>query len=418
MRIDDKPESEQAATCTPRRWLSIIGLGEDGLDALSPTARLLIERAEVVIGGSRHLDLVREAIRGKPWPWPSPLSEAWRQLEKMRGRSVVVLASGDPFFYGIGTQIAALFPGDETLCLPQPSSFSLAAARLRWSLQDTSLVTLHGRPLEGIVRHLQPGARILALSWDGETPGKLAALLNARGMGASEIVVLEALGGPRERVRRTRAAAFSLSHIDPLNLVGIEVSAEAGAQAIGLAAGLDDALFEHDGQLTKREIRAVTLSSLAPRQGELLWDIGLGAGSIAIEWLLRHRSMRAVGIEERGDRAERAARNAAVLGAPDLRIVTGKAPAAFEDLDRPDAVFIGGGLNDPGMFDAAWSALKSGGRLVANAVSLESEAMLIGLAGKFGGELVRLSVERAEPLGGMTAWKPALPIVHWRVSKP
>lgn len=418
MRIDDKPVSELAATCTSQRWLSIIGLGEDGLAGLSPAARILIERAEVVIGGSRHLELARDAIHGQAWPWPSPISEAWPKLEKLRGRPVVVLATGDPFFYGVGTQIAARFSEEETLCLPQPSAFSLAAAHLRWSLQDTALVTLHGRRLEGIVRHLQPGARILALSWDGETPGKLAGLLRDRGMGTSEIVVLEAMGGQRERVRRTTAGEFSLSGVDPLNLIALEVKAETGVQVVSLASGLDDSVFDHDGQLTKREIRAVTLSSLAPRQGELLWDIGLGAGSIAIEWLLRHTSMRAIGIEERADRAERAARNAAVLGAPDLNIIVGKAPDAFAGLDRPDAVFIGGGLGDPGVFEAAWSALKHGGRLVINAVSLESEAVLIDLSRRLGGDLIRLSVSRAEPLGSMTAWKPALPIVHWRVSKP
>jgi precorrin-6Y C5,15-methyltransferase (decarboxylating) len=418
MRIDEKPVSEYGATCTSRRWLSIVGLGEDGLEGLSAAARILIERAEIVVGGRRHLELARDAIRGEAWPWPTPIGEAWPKLEKMRGRPVVVLASGDPFFYGVGTQIAAHFGSDETLCLPQPSSFSLAASRLRWSLQDTALVTLHGRRLEGIVRYLQPGARILALSWDGETPGELAALMRDRGLGRSRIVVLEALGGVRERVRATIAEGFSLSDIDPLNLIAIEVSAEAGAKVVSLSSGLDDSAFEHDGQLTKREIRAVTLSSLAPRQGELLWDIGLGAGSVAIEWLLRHSQMRAIGIEERADRAERAARNAAVLGTPDLDIVVGKAPDTLADLARPDAVFIGGGLADPGVFEAVWSALKPGGRLVANTVSLESEALLIDLSRRIGGDLIRLEVSRAERVGSMTAWKPALPIVQWRVTKP
>jgi precorrin-6Y C5,15-methyltransferase (decarboxylating) len=418
MRIDDKPASEHGATCTSRRWLSIVGLGEDGLEGLSPAARILIESAEIVVGGRRHLELARHAIRGEAWPWPTPIGEAWPKLDKMRGRPVVVLASGDPFFYGVGTQIAAHFGPDETLCLPQPSSFSLAAARLRWSLQDTALVTLHGRRLEGIVRYLQPGMRILALSWDGETPGELASLLRDRGLGRSRIVVLEALGGARERVRAASADGFSLSDIEPLNLIAVEVSVEAGAKVVSLASGLEDSVFEHDGQLTKREIRAVTLSSLAPRQGELLWDVGLGAGSVAIEWLLRHPQMRAIGIEERADRAERAARNAAVLGAPDLNIVVGKAPDALTDLARPDAVFVGGGLGDPGVFEAVWSALKPGGRLVANTVSLESEALLIDLSRRIGGDLVRLSVSRAERVGSMTAWKPALPIVQWRVSKP
>jgi len=418
MRIDDQSVSEGGATCTPGRWLSIVGLGEDGLAGLSFAARMLIERAELVVGGTRHLELAREAIRGKTMAWPSPIADAWPHVEAMRGRPVVVLASGDPFFYGVGTQIAALFPADETLCLPQPSAFSLAASRLRWSLQDTSLVTLHGRRLEGIVRYLQPGARILALSWDGDTPAKLAKLLCERGFGESEVTVLEALGGLHERVRSAKASALSLADVVPLNLIAVEVRAEAGTKIVTLSPGLDDDLFESDGQLTKREIRSVTLSSLAPRQGELLWDVGLGAGSIAIEWLLRHPSMRAIGFEERPERAERAARNAAALGTPDLRIVTGHAPEAFADQTRPDAVFIGGGLGDAGMFEAVWNALKPGGRLVANAVSLESEALLIELARAHGGDLTRLSVARAERLGTMTAWQSALPITQWRVSKP
>lgn len=409
---------EAGANCTHRRWLSIVGIGEDGLGALSSAARLLIGQAELVVGGARHLALARDAIRGEVLPWPSPISGAWPRLDAMRGRPVVVLASGDPFFYGVGTQIAARFSEDETLCLPQPSAFSLAAARLRWPLQDTSLITLHGRKLDGVVRYLQPGARILALSWDGETPGKLAALLNHCGMGGSDLTVLEALGGPRERLRTTTASAFALGGIDALNLVAIEVRAEAGARVVSLASGLDDSLFEHDGQLTKREIRAVTLASLAPRQGELLWDIGLGAGSVAIEWLLRHPAMRAIGFEERADRAERAARNAAVLGTPDLQIVVGRAPELFAGLLPPDAVFIGGGLGEPGLFEAAWSALKPGGRLVANAVSLESEARLAELSQRLGGDLTRLNIARAERLGGMTTWQPAKPITQWRVGKP
>jgi precorrin-6B C5,15-methyltransferase / cobalt-precorrin-6B C5,C15-methyltransferase len=418
MRIDKIPVSEAEANCTHRRWLSIVGIGEDGLETLSPAAKRLIGQAELVVGGARHLALARDAIRGEVLPWPSPIHDVWPRLEAMRGRPVAVLASGDPFFYGVGTQIAARFSEDETLCLPQPSAFSLAAARLKWSLQDTALATLHGRRLEGIVRYLQPGARILALSWDGETPGKLAALLTERGMGESDLTALEALGGPHERVRETTASAFALGDVSPLNVIAVEVRAEADARIVSLAPGLDDSLFEHDGQLTKREIRAVTLASLAPRQGELLWDVGLGAGSVAIEWLLCHPAMRAVGFEERPDRAERAARNAIALGTPDLQIVVALAPVSFAGAPPPDAVFIGGGLGDPGLFEAAWSALKAGGRLVANAVSLESEARLVELSQRLGGDLTRLNVARAERLGGMTTWQPAKPITQWRVQKP
>jgi precorrin-6Y C5,15-methyltransferase (decarboxylating) len=287
-----------------------------------------------------------------------------------------------------------------------------------WSLQDVALVTLHGRALRGIIRHLQPGARILALSWDGATPAKLAEFFNAHRMGRSQITVLEAMGGPRERVRRASASSFDIEGIVPLNTIAIEVIAEPEAAIISLAPGLDDALFENDGQLTKREIRAVTLSSLEPRHGELLWDVGLGAGSIAIEWLLRHSSLGAVGIEARNDRADRAARNAAALGVPELRIVQGRAPEALAGLARPDAVFVGGGMMDGGVFEAVWAALKPGGRLVANAVSLETEARLADHFQRFGGDLVRLQVARADKVGSMFGWRPAMPVTQWRVRKP
>jgi precorrin-6Y C5,15-methyltransferase (decarboxylating) len=228
------------------------------------------------------------------------------------------------------------------------------------------------------------------------------------------------MGGPSEQIRCTRAKDFSLSGVSPLNTIALEVETAAGATILGLAPGLDDALFEHDGQLTKREVRAVTLSALSPHQGELLWDVGLGAGSVAIEWLLRHPSLKAIGIEAEPARAARAARNAAALGTPDLEIVQGRAPASLRDLPKPDAVFIGGGLAEPGLFDAVWSALKPGGRLVANAVSLGSEARLIEYFQRHGGELVRLEIAKAGKAGagGVFVWRPAAPIIQWRVSKP
>lgn len=407
-------------TCTATRWLSIVGIGEDGVDGLSPLAQTLIASAELVVGGKRHLGLADGLIRGRKLAWPSPIDEAMPEIEKHRGRPVVVLASGDPFHYGVGDLLLRSIPAAETFCLPQPSSFSLAAARLGWSLQDAALISLHGRALEGIVRHLQPGARILALSWDGETPAKLAKLLVERGMGDTSIIVCEAMGGPHERVRRATASGFDIADIAPLNTIALEVAASPDAAVLALAPGLDDTLFEHDGQLTKREVRAVTLGALAPRHGELLWDVGLGAGSIAIEWLLRHPSLKAIGIEDQPERAARAARNAAALGTPDLLIVQTRAPEAFAGLSSPDAVFIGGGLSDPGVFEAAWSALKPGGRLVANAVSLQSEARLIELFQRHGGELVRLEVAKAGKAGtgGVFVWRPAAPIIQWRARKP
>ena len=290
---------------TAGRWLSIIGIGEDGVAGLSPVAQKLVQSAELVVGGKRHLELAKSIIKGRAYSWPSPIANALPEIEKHRGRPVVVLASGDPFHYGVGDLLMRSFDADEMLCLPQASSFSLAAARLGWSLQDVALVSLHGRALENIVRHLHPGARILALAWDGATPAKLAKLLGERGMSGSSLTVLEALGGPNERIHRDVEKAAAL------NVIALEVAVEPNAPVIGLSPGLDDTLFEHDGQLTKREVRAVTLSALAPRAGELLWDVGLGAGSIAIEWLLRHPSLKAIGIEADSGRAARAARNAA-----------------------------------------------------------------------------------------------------------
>lgn len=410
----------ERATCPATRWLSIVGIGEDGVAGLSDVARRLVASAELVLGGKRHLALAADLIKGRQVAWPSPISNVLPEIEKHRGRPVVVLASGDPFHYGAGDMLMRAFPVEETLCLPQPSSFSLAASRLGWSLQDLATVSLHGRALKNVVRYLQPGARILALSWDASTPAKLAQLLVERGLGGSTLTVLEQLGGPQERVRTVTAAAFGLKDVVALNIIALEIVATGDAKLVPLASGLDDALFEHDGQLTKRDVRAVTLSSLAPKQGELLWDVGLGAGSIAIEWLLRHPAMRAIGIEEDAERAGRAARNAAALGTPDLKIVEKAAPAAFEGLPTPDAIFVGGGLSDPGLLDAAWEALKPGGRIVANAVSLSSEARLIECFEKHGGEITKLQVAKAGRAGkgDVFVWRHAAPVTQWRARKP
>lgn len=407
-----------AATCNVARWLSIIGIGEDGVDGLSASARRLIAQAVLVAGGARHLELAASLIEGERLPWPSPLQLAFDRIAARKGEPVVVLASGDPFNYGVGKQLMQRFEPAETLCVPQPSAFSLAAARLGWPLQDVAQVTLHGRALEGIIRHLSPGVRILALAWDGSTAAKLAALLTSRRMGRSRLTVLEAIGGPQERVRSVTADKFDLSDIHPLTTLAIEVEAEPDAPVIPLSSGLADDLFEHDGQITKRDVRAVTLAALSPRPGELLWDVGLGSGSVAIEWLLRHGSLRAVGIEARQDRADRAMRNALALGAPELKVVVGRAPAVLADIAPPDAVFIGGGISEQGVFEGAWSKLKSGGRLVANVISLEGEARLIDLFNRHGGELIRVAVSRIEPVGRMHGWRQAMPVTQWRVTKP
>ncbi len=292
-------------------WLSIIGIGEDGAPSLTPAARALIAQATLIVGGARHLALIGETAAAR-LPWPSPLADALPRILAQRGRPTVVLASGDPFFYGVGDLLTCHVARAEMFCIPSPSAFSLAAARLMWSQQDCALVSLHGRAFERIARHLQPGARILALSWDETTPARIAAYLAARRMGGSRLIVLERLGGAKERVRETRADAYALDDVDALNTVAIDVEAEAGAPTIPCAPGLPDECFENDGQLTKRDIRAITLSALAPHKGETLWDIGAGAGSIAIEWMLTDNANRAVAIERDPARAARIARNALV----------------------------------------------------------------------------------------------------------
>lgn len=406
-----------SAAAANRRWLAILGIGEDGVEGLTAAARALISGAELVVGGARHLALADGLIRGERMAWPTPLADAIPKICARRGSPVAVLASGDPFCYGVGTKLLRYVPAEETLCLPAPSAFSLACARLGWSLQDAATITFCGRPIEPLAPLLQPGARILALSADATTPSSVAAFLRGRGFAQSVLHVLEALGGPRERVRQTTAGEFDFE-VDALNMLAIEVVAGPDAQVIPLASGLPDDAFEHDGQITKREIRAVTLSSLAPRQGELLWDIGCGSGSIAIEWMLRHPANRAIAIDENDSRAARAARNAASLGVPALQVVTGTAPAALAGLPQPDAVFVGGGAQEPGLLESAWSALKPGGRIVVNGVTVETEVVLIAARERWGGSLTRLSVERLDRLGSMHGFRPAMTVTQWTAVKP
>lgn len=398
-----------------RRWLTIVGLGEDGRAGLSQAAATALDAAEVVYGGRRHLELAAP-LQGEPRPWPSPIHEAYPDILARRGRPTCILASGDPFHYGIGAELARLVPAEEIAAFPQPSAFSLACARLGWPLAECGLVTLHGRALERIIPQLRPGARLIVLAWDGSTAPALAALLTTRGLGPTAITVLEAMGGPRERIRSARAEDFALDDIDPLNTLALEVI--GAAEGLPLAPGLDDALFENDGQLTKAEIRALTLSALRPQHGWHLWDIGAGAGSVSIEWMLRGSSLRATAIETRPDRAERIRRNALSFGLPDLTIIVGHAPAALEGLAPPDAIFMGGGVSELGLLDAAAGALRSGGRFVANAVTLEGEAALLSAYGTRGGSLRRFTVARAGAVGTLQGWRTAMPVTQWAWTKP
>ncbi|SCX30035.1 precorrin-6y C5,15-methyltransferase (decarboxylating) subunit CbiE [Agrobacterium rosae] len=399
-------------------WLSIVGIGENGLAGLGQDARQAIETAEFVFGGKRHLALAEDAIKGQARPWPVPFDVEMADVVALRGREVCVLASGDPFFYGVGVTLLRQVPAEETVSYPAPSAFSLAASRLGWALQDVECVSLHGRSIDLIRPHLHPGAKLIVLTSDEKAPALLASLVSEAGFGASNFSLLEALGGPRKKVQTGKAAKFSLSDVDPLNVVAINVMANEKARIIPYSQGLDDALFEHDGQMTKREIRAVTLSSLGPRHGELLWDIGAGSGSIGIEWMLAHPSLRAIGIEQHPERAERAMRNAEAFGVPGLEIVIGTAPGAFEGLPTPDAIFIGGGGSEAGVLDGAIKALKPGGRLVANAVTLEMEATLLAAQSRLGGSLIRLEVARASAVGSMQGWRAAMPVTQWAWVKP
>ena len=398
------------------KWLSLIGIGEDGAEALSPAARTLLAQAQLVVGGARHLALAGP-LAAKTMTWPSPMAAAIPEILARRGSPVCVLASGDPFFYGAGSLLSAHVRPEEMQCLPAPSAFSLAAARLNWSLQECCLVSLHGREFERIIPALQPHAKILCLSWDETTPPRLAKLLCEKGLGPSRIIVMEAMGGPRERLRESTAQAFGVEGIDPLNLVAIEIATTAQSQILPVASGLADFWFETDGQLTKWEVRAVALSSLAPRRGELLWDVGAGSGSVAIEWLLCHPANRAIAIESRADRASRITRNALSLGVPQLEIITGKAPEAFANLPQPQAIFVGGGGGDTKLLDSAYAALPSGGRLVVNAVTIETEAELISRFKALGGGLLRIEIAHADPLGSFHGWRPALPVTQWSVKK-
>jgi precorrin-6B C5,15-methyltransferase / cobalt-precorrin-6B C5,C15-methyltransferase len=397
--------------------LVVVGIGADGWDGLAPASRAEVERAEVLLGSARQLDLVPPAVGARRVPWPSPLSESLPGLlEEHAGRAVVVLASGDPMLSGIGTTLTRLLGSDRVRVLPAPSSVSLACARLGWAVEETQVVTVVGRPVELLHPHVQPGRRLLVLGSDGRTPGQVAELLTARGYGPSLVTVLGGLGGPEEVVRTGTAATWS-EPAPPLVVTAVECRADRGTAPLPTTPGLPDTAYENDGQLTKSEVRAITLARLAAVPGQLLWDVGAGAGSIGIEWMRAHPTCRAVAVEASAERAERIARNAARLGVPYLRVVHGSAPEVLSRLAPPDAVFVGGGVTTPLLLETCWDALSSGGRLVANAVTVESEAVLAGWHARAGGDLVRIAVHRAEPVGSFTGWRPAMPVTIWSVTK-
>jgi precorrin-6Y C5,15-methyltransferase (decarboxylating) len=397
-------------------WLTVVGIGEDGFSGLGKQARRALLGAARIFGSPRQLALLPRCVVGERLGWPSPFSLA--PVLGLRGEPVCVLASGDPMFYGVGATLARQLPPGEMRVLSMPSSCTLAAARLGWPLQDVQVVSLVARPLAALNAHVHGGVRLLVLSNDGHSPAAIAALLHARGFGPSRLRVFEHLGGEQERELAGTAEDWSHSEVAALNLVAIECLATANAPRLHRLAGLPDSAFEHDGQLTKRDVRAITLARLAPQPGELLWDVGAGCGSIGIEWMRAHPACRALAIEADEGRQGLIEHNREALGVPGLQLVRGKAPVALEGLEQPDAIFIGGGVTRAGVLELCWSSLRPGGRLVANAVTLQSELALAHFRETHGGDLTRIHVAHAQPLGAFDTWRQALPITLLDVVKP
>lgn len=398
-------------------WLSVVGIGEDGLAALSPAARALVAAAATLIGGDRHLAMIPPDGRPR-LTWGDNLRQAIGRIESLRGTQVCVLASGDPFDYGIATALARRFAVDEMTVVPAPGAFALACARLRWSRPEVETLTLHGRPLALLDLHLRPGARLLILSEDGDTPAAVARYLSERGFGPSPMTVFEHMGGNLERRFDGTAASWSEDRTADLNTIAVDCVAAPGARIVPRVAGLADALYEHDGQLTKHEIRAATIAALMPLPGQMLWDVGAGCGSVAIEWLRAEPSAQAVAIERHAGRLAMIARNALTFGVPRLAVIDGVVPSALAGLPPPDAAFVGGAVAAPGVLEACWTALPSGGRLVANSVSLEAEARLIAFHHEHGGELIRFAISHADAIGRMTVMRPAMPVLQYAGTKP
>jgi precorrin-6Y C5,15-methyltransferase (decarboxylating) len=399
------------------RWLSVVGIGEGGLDDLSPGARALIDGAEVLVGGARHFAMIDDDGRQRI-AWRAPLRDVVADIKALKGRPVCVLATGDPMFFGIGATLIRQIPISQMTIIPASSAFSLACARLGWPMAEVEAISLHARLLGLLNAHLHPGARLLLLSRDAKTPGKVAKALVAGGFGASRMWVFEHMGGPRERLIEGTAAAWRARKIADLNTIAVACVADVGTTPLASVPGLPDDAFDHDGQITKREVRAATLAMLAPQPGQLLWDVGAGSGAIAIEWMRAAPAARAVAIEHDKKRLANIETNAARLGVPGLDIVAGKAPAALDGLATPDAVFIGGGAGDgDALFRHCWRALACGGRLVVNVVTLEGEAAVLRWRNKVGGDLTRLGVSRAAPVGKRAGWQPLRVVTQFTAMK-
>jgi precorrin-6Y C5,15-methyltransferase (decarboxylating) len=399
-------------------WLTIVGIGEDGVAGLGESARDAIREAAVLVGGERHLGLIPERPGQRREPWPKPFDTGYAALMALRGQPVCVLASGDPMLHGVGATLSARLPLEELRILPAPSSASLAAARLGWPLQSVRVIAVHARPLAQVHVHLHDNARLLIFSADAHTPARVATLLTDAGFGPSRIWLLEHLGGPTERQVAGRADEWREPPGAALNLVAVHCRAEPDVRPLPRRCALPDSAYRHDGQLTKRDIRAATLARLAPLPGELLWDVGAGCGSIGIEWMRADDGCRAIAIEQNAERCVMLGFNKDKLGVPDLVVVEGRVPEALDGLDTPDAIFIGGGLTVPGVAERCWEALRPGGRLVATAVTVQSEVRLVTLRQRIGGELSRVSTAETTRLGRFDGWRMAMPITLLSSTKP
>ncbi|WP_193196101.1 precorrin-6y C5,15-methyltransferase (decarboxylating) subunit CbiE [Nostoc sp. MG11] len=395
-----------------RKWLSIVGIGEDGLQGLSAIAHSLIAQAEILVGGDRHLAMLPTDDQRQKIVWTSPISASVDEIIRRRGQSICVLASGDPMCYGIGVTLTRRIPVSEMTIVPAPSTFSLACARLGWSLTDVETLSLNGRPPSLLQSYIYPGARLLILSEGKDTAAIVAQLLIDRGYGSSKITILERMGGSQERIVEDTAVSWS-GELATLNAIAVNCIADAGVVPLPRLPGLPDNAYQHDGQLTKHEVRAITLATLAPTPGELLWDVGAGCGSISIEWMRSHPRCRAIAIEQNSSRLGYIADNAAALGTPNLQIIEDKAPNALKDLPTPDAIFIGGGVTAEGLLDVCWQALRSGGRIVANVVTVEGEQTLFKWREQVGGNLTRIAIQRAEPIGKFLGWRAMTPVTQW-----
>ena len=410
------PEGSQIGLMN-QKWLAVVGVGEDGLSGLSPIARSLVDRAAVLVGGDRHLAMLSAGDRREQFVWTSPIGDSIDEILRRRGQSVCVLASGDPMCYGIGVTLTRRIPIAEMTIIPASSTFSLACARLGWSLSDVEILSLCSRPPSLLQAYLYPRAKLLILSEGKHTPATVAEILTQRGFGNnSPMTVLERLGGPHERHVAGTASGWTATELADLNAIAVECVANPDTITLPRIPGLPDSAYHHDGQLTKREVRAVTLSALSPTPGELLWDVGAGCGSIGIEWMRSHPRCRAIAIEK--SRMQYIADNAVALGTPNLQIVEGTAPTALKDLPQPHAIFIGGGATTEGMFETCWTALRSGGRLVTNVVTIEGEQKLFDWQQQVGGELTRIGIQRAEAIGRFLGWKAMVPVTQWSVFKP